>query len=164
MFIPVRLLGTAYNRRPRCHARSWRRKRPNKRRPVDYHPLIAAGFGIDTLINYLEGYTVDAQHTGMHQAFVEKLRGLRAPMDYLGARARGMQIGSGAMESLHRTGSQLRLKLPGARWRPEVAQALLNLRCLGLAGRWAEFWADDDLPQLLNTALGEHQPKVRRAA
>ena len=152
------------NRRPRCHARSWRRKRPNKRRPVDYHQLIAAGFGIDTLIDYLEGYTVDAQHTGMHQAFVEKLRGLRARMDYLGARARGMQIGSGAMESLHRTGSQLRLKLPGARWRPEVAQALLNLRCLGLAGRWDEFWSHDDLPQLLNSALGEHQSRVRRAA
>ena len=96
--------------------------------------------------------------------FIDKLKGLRSRMDYLGARARGMQIGSGAMESLHRTRSQLRLTLPGARWRPEVAQAILNLRCLGLAGRWTEFWAHDELPQLLNQALGEHQPRVRRAA
>ena len=100
----------------------------------------------------------------MHRTFIDKLKRLRCRMDYLGARTRGMQIGSGAMESLHRTGSQLRLKLPGARWHPEVAQALLNLRCLGLAGRWDEFWSHDDLPQLLNSALGEHQPRVRRAA
>jgi hypothetical protein len=82
-------------------------------------------------------------------------------MDYLGARARGMQIGSGAMESLHRTGSQLRLKLPGARWRPVAAQALLNLRALELSGRWDEFWSHDGLSQLLDDALGLHRVRSR---
>jgi hypothetical protein len=67
----------------------------------------------------------------------------------LGAiRTRGIPIGSGAMESLHRTGSQVRLKRAGCRWRAEVAQAILNLRMLALSGRWAEYWAQQQLPHL----------------
>lgn len=61
-------------------------------------------------------------------------------MDYGQLRARGFQIGSGAMESLHRTASQLRLKRPGCRWTAEAAQAILNLRMLQLCGRWDEWW------------------------
>lgn len=61
-------------------------------------------------------------------------------MDYGHFRSRGFQIGSGAMESLHRTASQLRLKRPGCRWTAEVAQALLNLRMLQLCRRWNEWW------------------------
>lgn len=41
-------------------------------------------------------------------------------IDYSVYRQRGMQIGSGAMESLHRTASQMRLKLAGARWTPRM--------------------------------------------
>jgi hypothetical protein len=51
-------------------------------------------------------------------------------MNYGELRQRGYQIGSGAMESLHRTASQLRLKRAGCRWTAEPAQALLNLRML----------------------------------
>jgi hypothetical protein len=61
-------------------------------------------------------------------------------MEYGALRTRGAQIGSGAMESLHRTGSQTRLKRAGSRWRPEVAEAILKLRMLMLAERWSEFW------------------------
>jgi hypothetical protein len=66
-------------------------------------------------------------------------------------RARGYQIGSGAMESIHRTGSQVRLKRAGAHWTAEVAQAILNLRMLTLSGRWNAFWeqvAQNQLPQI----------------
>jgi hypothetical protein len=66
-------------------------------------------------------------------------------------RARGFQIGSGAMESLHRTASQLRLKRAGCHWTAEASQAILNLRMLGLSGRWEEYWSRPDLPHL--TAL-----------
>lgn len=152
------------NRRPRKPPRTWRRKTPRRREKVDHAQLKAEGYGIDALITYLKTYVVDARHKATHDAFVQRLEELRDRMDYLGARARGMQIGSGAMESLHRTGSQLRLKLPGARWRPEAAQAILNLRCLDLAGRWGEFWSDAHLPELLDEALGCHQARVRRAA
>lgn len=60
-------------------------------------------------------------------------------------RRRGIQIGSGAMESLHRTGSQMRLKLPGAKWLPETSRAIFNVRMMRLTGKWNQFWADDDL-------------------
>lgn len=66
-------------------------------------------------------------------------------LDYGALRRRGATIGSGAMESVHRTGSQTRLKRAGCRWTPEVAQAILNLRMLTLSGRWDEYWALPDL-------------------
>ena len=50
-----------------------------------------------------------------------------------------MQVGSGAMESLHRIASQGRLKVAGARWRAHTARAVLNTRMLLLAERWDEF-------------------------
>jgi hypothetical protein len=53
----------------------------------------------------------DSRH---HKAFDGLLRYLRTSThrtDYRRYRARGFQIGSGAMESLHRTASQLRLKV-----------------------------------------------------
>lgn len=66
-------------------------------------------------------------------------------LDYGDLRRRGAQIGSGAMESLHRTGSQVRLKRAGCRWTPAVAQAILHLRMLALSGRWNEYWGQPDL-------------------
>jgi hypothetical protein len=66
-------------------------------------------------------------------------------LDYGELRRRGAQIGSGAMESLHRTGSQVRMKRAGCRWTARVAQAILNLRMLTFSGRWDEYWAQPDL-------------------
>lgn len=65
--------------------------------------------------------------------------------DYAAYRHHGFQIGSGAMESLHTTGSQLRMKLAGATWLPETIDALLKLRMLRLSGRWEEFFGQSDL-------------------
>lgn len=65
-------------------------------------------------------------------------------MNYLVYRSRGYQIGSGAMESLHRSGSQVRLKLPGLKSLPETSQAIFNLRMLDLNGRWDEFFEQED--------------------
>jgi hypothetical protein len=66
-------------------------------------------------------------------------------LDYAELRRRGAQIGSGAMESLHRFGSQIRMKRAGCRWTARVAQAILNLRMLTLSGRWDEYWAQPGL-------------------
>ena len=73
--------------------------------------------------------------------------------DYDLFRARGYQIGSGAMESFHRTAAQLRLKLAGARWGKSTSLAIVNLRLLDLAERWDEFWRHDGLSDLLRTAF-----------
>ena len=69
-------------------------------------------------------------------------------INYVAFRARGYQIGSGAMESLHRT-SQLRLKLPGAKWLPHTSQAIFNIRMMRLAENSSRFWNQPDLEQRL---------------
>lgn len=74
-------------------------------------------------------------------------------IDYSAYRAHGMQIGSGAMESLHRVASQMRLKLAGARWTAERAIAVLNTRLMLLAGRWEAFWSQADLSNSLARAF-----------
>jgi hypothetical protein len=66
-------------------------------------------------------------------------------INYVAFRARGYQIGSGAMESMHRTGSQLRLKLPGAKWLEHTSQAIFNIRMMRLAGNSNHFWSQPDL-------------------
>ena len=73
-------------------------------------------------------------------------------MHYGDYRARGFQIGSGAMESLHRTASQLRLKRPGCRCTPDTTQAILNIRMLQLCGRCDEYWGRPDLARDLGAA------------
>jgi hypothetical protein len=77
-------------------------------------------------------------------------------MDYVRYRARGMKIGSGAMESLHRT-TQVRLKLSGMRWLEETSQAIFNIRMLVLVGRWEEFWSQPDLTERLLAAFAAVQ-------
>ena len=74
-------------------------------------------------------------------------------MDYPSYRQRGIQVGSGAMESLHRIASQMRLKLAGARWVAENALAVLNTRMMMLAGRWEDFWSGPDLTTRLVQAF-----------
>jgi hypothetical protein len=74
-------------------------------------------------------------------------------IDYSTYRAHGMQIGSGAMESLHRVASQMRLKLAGARWTAERAIAVLNTRLMLLADRWSAFWSHPDLTPTLQRAF-----------
>ena len=69
-------------------------------------------------------------------------------LDYGDLRTRGFQIGSGAMESLHRTASQVRLKRAGCHWTEEASQAILNLRMLGLSGRWKEYWDQPTPPHI----------------
>lgn len=75
--------------------------------------------------------------------------------DYARYRARGMQIGSGAMESLHRSASQMRLKLAGARWTGARATAVLRTRLMLLAGRWHDFWSQHDLTSTLRDAFAK---------
>ena len=45
-------------------------------------------------------------------------------------------IGSGAIESAHRTVIQKRMKLSGQRWTKKRAQNMLALRCTALSGNW----------------------------
>jgi hypothetical protein len=92
----------------------------------------------------------------------------RYRMNYLEYRRRGYQIGSGAMESLHRNGSQIRLKIPGPGWLEEPSRAIFDLRMLYLCGRWDEFWHQPDflnqLVEKFKARPGELAGAVAKAA
>jgi hypothetical protein len=55
--------------------------------------------------------------------------------------AKGYPIGSGVVEGACRHLVKDRLERAGMRWRPEGAQAMLNLRATYLNGEWDSFWA-----------------------
>jgi hypothetical protein len=108
---------------------------------------------IEVLIEMLSFEDVSIYYEDDRDDLVDYLKNNAYRMDYRRYRALGYQIGSGAMESLHRTGSQKRLKIPGARWLPETSQALFDLRMLYLCGRWEEFWHQEGLRDKLVEAF-----------
>ena len=63
-------------------------------------------------------------------------------LDYQGALAQGLPIGSGEIESAHRYIVQQRLKRPGAWWAPDNAEAMLALRVARANGQWSAYWQD----------------------
>lgn len=67
---------------------------------------------------------------------------------------RGLYIGSGAIESAHRTVVQSRMKLSGQRWSVDGAEHMLNLRVCAMSGRW----------QLLEGLVRGAAPQVETAA
>ena len=95
----------------------------------------------DELLAHLDGIE---QQLGGHAELVKYITKNEYRADYATYRARGFQIGSGAMESFHRTGSQERLKRAGARWLPETMEAMFRLRMLEIVGRWNEWWSQPD--------------------
>lgn len=61
-------------------------------------------------------------------------------MDYLDAGEKELPIGSGEIESSHRHIVQKRLKIAGAWWKPENANAMLQLRTARANGYWKDYW------------------------
>jgi hypothetical protein len=63
-------------------------------------------------------------------------------MDYAGALAAGLPIGSGEVEGGHRYVLQKRLKIAGAWWLELNAERMLQLRTLRANGDWEKYWAE----------------------
>jgi hypothetical protein len=61
-------------------------------------------------------------------------------LDYQGALAQGLPIGSGEIESAHRYIVQQRLKRPGAWWTLQNAEHMLALRLTRANGLWERYW------------------------
>ncbi len=61
-------------------------------------------------------------------------------LDYAGARAAGLEIGSGEIESGHRHVIQKRLKLAGGWWRESNADTMLGLRVSRANQLWPRYW------------------------
>ena len=61
-------------------------------------------------------------------------------LNYVDALAAKLPIGSGEVESGHRSVLQARLKKPGAWWRLDNAENMAHLKVLQENGHWEEFW------------------------
>lgn len=61
-------------------------------------------------------------------------------MSYLDAKTKELPIGSGEIESSHRHIVQKRLKIAGAWWKSENANAMLQLRTARANGYWKDYW------------------------
>jgi Uncharacterised protein family (UPF0236) len=68
------------------------------------------------------------------------LRARREQLDYAGALAAGLPIGSGLIESGHRHVVQARLKKAGAWWYRQHAHSMLALRVVRANGDWKQYW------------------------
>jgi hypothetical protein len=72
----------------------------------------------------------------------------REQLDYAGALAAGLPIGSGLIEGGHRHVVQARLKRSGAWWLEGNARSMLALRVARANGDWPRYW--NQLPSLNN--------------
>jgi len=62
-------------------------------------------------------------------------------LDYKGALAAGLPIGSGEIESGHRYVFQKRLKIAGSWWKTENLKKMIALRVVRANGGWEDYWS-----------------------
>ena len=83
------------------------------------------------------------------------LRNHRERMGYAAARALGLPIGSGNVEATCKSLVSLRFRRPGARWKEDSGQHVLDLRALALSDRFHD---------AMSLTLAPLRREVRRAA
>jgi len=115
---------------------------------------------LQALAGHCERSDVDDEQAPVRRCH-RYLSSRRSQLDYEGALASGLPIGSGEIESAHRYVAQQRLKRPGAWWRVEHAEHMLALRILRINGAWDAYWrnlaqkpdaANDNAPKSKNHA------------
>ena len=134
-------------------------KRPKTTEPIEKaaRPPRKSAAGGKALFKFLTANAGNKANAERHRILTGFIAARLLRMDYPQFKHLGFQIGSGAMESLHRTGSQCRLKIPGGRWLEETSQAIFNLRMMLLAGRWQSFWDQKGLQPMLTQAPSRSQ-------
>jgi hypothetical protein len=76
------------------------------------------------------------------RACVRYIKNRLTCLDYQGAIEAGLPIGSGEVESGHRSVIQARLKVSGAWWKEENAENMLALRTMRANDEWQSYWGD----------------------
>lgn len=78
-------------------------------------------------------------HQGL-EACIRYITNRQDQFNYVAAISQGLPISSGKVESSHKSLIQRRLKIPGAWWLRENADAMANLRTLRANGGWELLW------------------------
>lgn len=93
------------------------------------------------LANHVEATSLPNEQAPVRACY-RYLSSRQDQLDYEGARAAGLPIGSGEIESSHRFVIQKRLKIPGAWWTEENAAGMIALRVVRCNGKWDHYWKD----------------------
>jgi hypothetical protein len=121
---------------PTCrsaHPDQWRRTQ-QKRLRRGAAPLVIA-----ELAEHLEPLGTPEEEAPVHNAHRYLSNRLEC-LDYPGALALGLPIGSGMIESGHRHVLQARFKKAGAAWLKDHAEQMAQIRVLRANDKWAAFW------------------------
>lgn len=94
---------------------------------------------IAELFQWREAETVAEEFAPVRKSY-RYLSERRGYLDYKGAIAAGLPIGSGEIEGGHRSVVQARLKKSGAWWLKENADKMLSLRVCRANGEWKSYW------------------------
>lgn len=112
-----------------------------KDRPVWVHGYldrISKGH-VDQVIEELEA-TYKGSKTHRVKRLIGYLRRFINALNYDEFKKNGYPIGSGEVESAHRSIPQKRMKLPGACWHPATINPMLSLRVMRANDWWNIFW------------------------
>jgi hypothetical protein len=108
-----------------------------RRTKIEKYKTMLLEQGVQPVIKSIEQTEVKSTSIEEEQRKVLKYLNNNAyRMNYPGYIAKGLCIGSGAIEAAHRTVVQQRMKRSGQRWTEERAQNMLNLRVVKLSGKW----------------------------
>jgi len=105
---------------------------------VGYLDRISKGH-VDRVIEELEA-TYKGSKTHRVKRLIGYLRRFINALNYDEFKKNGYPIGSGEVESAHRSIPQKRMKLPGACWHPSTINPMLSLRVLRANDWWNIFW------------------------
>ena len=94
---------------------------------------------IKCLSEHLENDTFQDQDAPVRRAHRYISKRVKS-LDYKGAIELNLPIGSGLIESGHKHVLQARMKIPGASWSIENAQAFLQARTVRANGNWDSYW------------------------
>lgn len=93
--------------------------------------------GVNSLCNYLKNIPrkTNVKEEGYNK-LMTYINNNRTRMNYPEYLAKGLLIGSGAIEAAHRTVLQRRMKLSGQRWSQEGLENMIKLRAMNMSGYW----------------------------